>query len=58
LFLRWLAAADIPYAEDVSFAVGNGNDTVWRNGYRAGYCVAYDRLHIRSAKLRHDGLSE
>ena len=55
---RRLATVDIPDAEDVSLAVGNRDDAVWRNGFRTGYGLANDRLHIRSAKLRHDGLSE
>lgn len=56
LFRRWLATVDIPCTEDVPLPVGNGDDAVWRNGYRTGYGLAYDSLHVRSAKLRHGGL--
>src|SRR5438067_2763453 len=55
---RRLAAVDIPDAEDVSFAVGNGKDTVWRNGDGTGYGLAYDRLQVRSGKLCHSSVSE
>src|SRR5437763_1308959 len=47
-----LAAADVPNAEDVSFAISHGDDAVRRNldGARDG--LVDDRLHVGCGELR------
>src|SRR5438270_13864756 len=47
----WLAAADVPNAENVSFAISHGDDAIRRNLYGARDGLVDDRLHVGGGKL-------